>query len=71
MTKALLIATALACTLTMAACSENGQPQTADGSIQLPGARPAADLGLNAPPDEWAAPPPIRPSVQTASATTR
>ena len=39
-----------------AACSETGQQQAAAGTIQLPGERPAPDLGLNVPPNAWAGP---------------
>ena len=42
--------------LGLAACSTTGQQQAAAGTIQLPGERPAPDLGLNVPPDPWAGP---------------
>ncbi|WIM14504.1 hypothetical protein [Enhydrobacter sp.] len=42
--------------LVLAACSATGQQQAAVGTIQLPGERPAPDLGLNVPPDAWSGP---------------
>jgi hypothetical protein len=42
--------------LVLAACSPTGQQQAAVGTIQLPGERPAPDLGLNVPPDAWSGP---------------
>jgi hypothetical protein len=51
-----LLLPALAGLLVLAACSPTGQQQAAAGTIQLPGERPAPDLGLNVPPDAWAGP---------------
>jgi hypothetical protein len=39
-----------------AGCDQYGQKQTAQGSLQLPGQRPALGAGLNRPPDEWVTP---------------
>jgi hypothetical protein len=38
-------------------CALSGQKQTQQGEIQLPGERPAPNVALAIPPDEWAAPP--------------
>ena len=42
--------------LALASCSPTGQQQAAAGTIQLPGERPAPDVGLNVPPNVWAGP---------------
>jgi hypothetical protein len=52
----LLLLPALIGLLALAACSPTGQQQAAVGTVQLPGERPAPDLGLNVPPDAWAGP---------------
>jgi len=43
--------------LALAGCALSGQKHTEQGVIQMPGERPAPNVALSVPPDEWAAPP--------------
>jgi hypothetical protein len=55
MTSSLLALLASLALLAAAGCSPTGQQQAEQGTIQLPGERPAPN-GLNIPPDAWAGP---------------
>ncbi len=54
-----------------AGCDQYGQKQTAQGSLQFPGQRPALGAGLNRPPDEWAAPAVTQTAYANQSGPTR
>ena len=52
-------------------CDQYGQKQTAQGSLQLPGQRPASGAGLNRRPDEWSAPAVTQTAYANQSGPTR